>query len=86
MYYHSFIWQNRGECRGIWEVIGMATSEMTMVAMIFTLALYFLHANYSQRIRLRTHFCKRGFIFGRQFSLTGQERNMATQQWELVRK
>ena len=29
-------------------------------------------------------FCKRGFIFGRQFSLTGQERNMATQQWELV--
>ena len=31
-------------------------------------------------------FCKRGSIFGRQFSFTGQERNMASQQCELVRK
>ena len=45
---------------------------------------YFIDANYSQRIRLRAHFCKRTFIFERQLSLTGQKRNMETQQWELV--
>ena len=39
-----------------------------------------------KRIRLRSHICKRRFISGRPFSFTGQERNVETQQWELVRE